>query len=133
MKNNKRLTRIAVKTGTPDGDLFKTLFAEVFKGEKIPIEPGLTVYRMEDGTLMECYGPGSSYPDYFFKQANIILGFKVGNLDETILLLQNGGARLMGKIETVCNDFIYCHLLLSNKTVIALYQDVDSGNKKTPL
>ncbi|RZJ74213.1 MAG: hypothetical protein EOO45_09195, partial [Flavobacterium sp.] len=65
MKNNKRLTRIAVKTGTPDGDLFKTLFAEGLKGEKIPIEPGLTVYRIEDGTLMECYGPGSSYPEYF--------------------------------------------------------------------
>ncbi|KQS41779.1 hypothetical protein [Pedobacter sp. Leaf194] len=127
MKKNKTINRIAVKTGTPDGELFKTLLSEGLKLRRIPVEPGLNVYSMEDGTIMEFYGPGSNYPDYLFKYTNVVVGFNVENLTEMISIVQNEGAQLLGSIETVCNAFIYCHVLLSNKTVIGLYQNLALG------
>jgi hypothetical protein len=130
MKKTKKVTRIAVKTGTVDGDLFKILLSDGLKLKRIPVEPGLSVYRMEDGPILEFYGPGSCYPEYLFKYTNVILGFKVDNLAEMTLLMQNQGAKLLGSVETVCNAFIYCHLLLSNETVIGLYQDLNSGNER---
>ena len=124
MKKTKTINRIAVKTGTADGDLFKTLLSEGVKLKRIPVEPGLAVYSMEDGTIIEFYGPGSCYPEYLFKYTNVVIGFKVEDLREMIFMMQNQGATLLGNIETVCNAFIYCHLLLSNETVIGLYQDL---------
>ena len=129
MKKTKTITRISVKTGTADGNLFKILLSEGLKLKKIPVQPGLTVYSMDDGTIMEFYGPGACYPEYLFKNTNVVVGFKVDNLDEMVSLMQNAGAELLGNIETVCNAFIYCHLLLSNETVIGLYQDLTPANK----
>lgn len=124
MKETKTINRITVKTGTADGDMFKVLLSNGLKLKRIPIEPGLAVYRMKDGTIMEFYGPGACYPEYLFKSTNVVIGYNVENLGEMILLMQNSGAKLLGNIEMVCNAFIYCHLLLSNETVIGLYQDL---------
>ncbi|WP_342083582.1 hypothetical protein [Dyadobacter sp. OTU695] len=129
MKKTRKISRISVKTDTADGELFKTLLSDGLKLKRIPIEAGLAVYRMEDGTIMEFYGPGSWYPEYLFKNTNVVIGYKVENLDEMILLMQNSGAKLLGNIEMVCNAFIYCHLLLGNETVIGLYQDLAAGKQ----
>ena len=124
MKETKIINRITVKTDTADGDMFKVLLSNWMKLKRIPIEPGLAVYRMKDGTIMEFYGPGSCYPEYLFKNKNVVIGYNVESLGEMILLMQNSGAKLLGNIEMICKAFIYCHLLLSNETVIGLYQDL---------
>jgi hypothetical protein len=130
MKKSKTLSRISVKTGTAEGDIFKILLTQGLKLKRILIEPGLAVYSMDDGTILELYGPGSYYPEYLFKNSNVVLGFKVENLDQMILLMQNSGAQLLGNTEMVCNALNYCHMLLSNETVIGLYQYLIPGNEK---
>jgi hypothetical protein len=130
MKKSKTLSRISVKTCTAEGDVFKILLTEGLKLKRILVEPGLTVYSLGDGTIIELYGPGSCYPDYLFKNSNVVIGFKVDNLDEVLVLMQNSGAILLGKTEMICNALIYCHMLLSNETVIGLYQDLIPINEK---
>jgi hypothetical protein len=123
MKKSKAISRISIKTGTTDGDLFKVLMSDGFKLKRITVEPGLAVYSMSDGTIMELYSPGACYPEYLFKNTNVVIGFKVEDLNEMVSLMLSAGAKLLGNVETVCNALIYCHLLLSDETVIGLYQD----------
>jgi hypothetical protein len=130
MKKGRTINRISVKTGTADGNLLKLLLSEGLKEKKIPVEPGLTVYSLADGTILELYGPGSCYPEYLFKNTNVVIGFTVDNLEEMIVLMQQAGAKVLGNIEMVCNAFIYCHLLVSTETVIGLYQDLIPSNGK---
>jgi hypothetical protein len=130
MKKFKAISRISIKTGTADGDLFKILMSDGFKLKRITVDPGLSVYSMSDGTIMELYSPGACYPEYLFKNTNVVIGFKVEDLGDMVSLMQSSGAKLLGDIETVCNALIYCHLLLSDETVIGLYQNLDQGNEK---
>ena len=124
MKKSKTLSRISIKTATADGDLFKILLTTGLKLKKILVEPGLTAYSTDDGTIIELYGPGSCYPEYLFENSNVVIGFKVEGLTAMILTMQNSGAKLLGNTEMVCNSLIYCHMQLSNQTVIGLYQDL---------
>lgn len=129
MKNNKTINRIAIKTGTADGDLLKTLLLEETKLKQIPVEPGMAVYRKDDGTIIEFYGAGAFHPDYLFKYTNVVFGFRVRDLKKTSVMMQKHGAKLLGSIETVCNAFIYCHLLLNNTTVVGLYEYIMPAKK----
>ena len=36
------------------------------KLKKLLVKPGLTVYSVDDGTIMDLNGPGSCYPKYLF-------------------------------------------------------------------
>lgn len=127
MKKCKTICRISVKTGTADGDLFKILLSEGFKGKVMRVDPGLTVYSLNDGTILELYGPGACYPEHLFKSTSVVIGFKVEDIKKMILKMQNSGAILLGNVEMVCNTLIYCHLKLKNETVIGLYQDLLPG------
>lgn len=128
MKKCKTICRISVKMGTADGDLFKILLSEGRKVKVMRVDPGLTVYCLNGGTILELYGPGACYPEYLFKSTSVVLGFKVEDIEKMILKMQTSGAKLLGNIEMICNALIYCHLKLKNETVIGLYQDLLPGN-----
>ena len=127
MKQVKTINKISVKAGSAEAGLFKALASVGLKGKKLMVEPGLAVFHLPDGTVLEIYGPGSCYPDYLFAYGNIVISFKVDSLKDILTLLTTEGAHLLSSIEKVCDQFLYCHVLLKKDTVIGLYQDLGPG------
>ena len=122
MKRINKVCRISIKTDITDGSMLKLLASKEFEETKILVEPGLTAYVLPEEVVLELYGPGSCYPDYLFKTSNTVIGFKVQNLEETVRVLENEGASLLGRIERVCDNLLYCHMQLSSEIVIGLFQ-----------
>jgi hypothetical protein len=122
MKNNNGIKKIAVKAGTTDAEIYKTIVESEPGSKKALIEPGLSAYLMNDGTTLEIYGLGSFYPDYLFAYGNTVVSFRTNNLNKTVGLMEQKGAVLLGNIETVCTSYKYCHMLTLQKTVIGLYE-----------
>ena len=124
MKNVKTINKISVRAGTAEARLLKHLASGSLRGRKMMVEPGLTAYHLPDGSILEIYGPGSSYPLYLFKYGNIVVSFNVDSLKDALVPLINDGGQLLSNIEKVCDHFVYCHVLLEKNTVIGLYQDI---------
>jgi hypothetical protein len=122
MKNYNGIKKIAVKAGTNDGEIYKTLLEKSTSTKKALIEPGLSAYLMDDGTTVEIYGSGFSYPDYLFSNGNTVVSFKVDDIENIVRTLVQKGATLLGNIEHVCTSYKFCHLLTKDNTVMGLYE-----------
>lgn len=122
MKNINGLKKIAMKAGSADSELFKKVLQQDPGLRQLLVEPGLTVYLMSDGTTVEVHSAGSSAPGYLFKNSNIVISYRVSDLQKAVENIQLAGAKLLGEIEEVCNSYKYCHLLTNDDTVIGLYE-----------
>ena len=122
MKNISGNKKISVKAGTADGELFKDLIEQDGGVKKLLVAPGITAYLMGDGSIIEIYGAGFCYPAYLFSHGNIVVSFKVKNVESTAATLMEKGASLLGEIESVSTSYRYCHLLTQENTVIGIYE-----------
>jgi hypothetical protein len=122
MKNFAFAKKIAVKSGTGDSDIFKELLELDPGARKVLVEPSLSAYVMSDGTTVELYGAGFIFPEYLFEYGNVVVSYRVPNLDEILQKLCQKGAELLGQVETVCSSYRYCHMLTREKTVIGIYE-----------
>lgn len=123
MKNFNGLKKISIKAGTTDEDIFNELLKKKsLVAKQMVIEPGLSVYLLNDGTTIEIFSVGSYYPDYLFSNGNVVVSFQVENIEVMINTLSAKGASLIGNIETFCPSYKYCHLVTNEKTILGLYE-----------
>lgn len=122
MKNISGIKKISVKAGTLDSKIYIELIEQDPGSKKVLVEPGLSAYLMSDGATIELYGQGFCYPEYLFAYGNVVVSFKVTNVDEVAGSLAKQGASVLGKIETVCSSYRYCHLLTPENTIFGIYE-----------
>ncbi|WP_114941526.1 hypothetical protein [Mucilaginibacter endophyticus] len=122
MKNFNGSKKISLKAGTVDAELYKTILEQDPGLKKLLVEPGLAAYLTSDGTTVEIYGAGFAFPDYLFMRSNVVVSYKVDDLEQMVGGLIHQGARLLGEIEHVCTSYKYCHLVTPEETVIGIYE-----------
>jgi hypothetical protein len=123
MKNSNGTKRIAIKVNSQDSGIYNILVGQISGSRKMLIEPGLTACLLPDGTAVELYGTGAVHPEYLFAGSDIVLSYKVENLDEALLELTAAGARLLGDVETVCSSYKYCHIQFNENSVFGIYEE----------
>ena len=123
MKSLKNgIKKIAVKVDSHTGCSYKALVSSLPGVKEIRVEPGLIVYVLPDGTLLELYGLGAPYPLYLFEQSDTVVSFRVDNLGKTLAELKKTGAQLIGNVEHVCSSYRYCYVYMNEKNVLGIFE-----------
>lgn len=123
MKNSTGIKKIAIKVNKLDANPLSYLLKSCSGAKKLIVEPGLSAYHLADGTTVEVYGAGAHHPDYLFAYGNVVMYYKVPDIEITLAEMCGKGAILLGQVEKVCTGYKYCHLLIEAQTVIGLYQE----------
>lgn len=113
--------KILFRTRDRDGEIYNVLMGGVLKAKIVFVEPGLKVYQLKDGTLLEFYGPGAYYPKDIFNGGNLVVSFKVKDLNLAVSQMHSTWT-MLGKIERISKHYAYCYFRLANGNVIGLYQ-----------
>jgi hypothetical protein len=123
MKSLKNgIKKIAVKVDSHTGAIYKALIKSLSGSKEIQVEPGLMVYLLPDGTLLELYGPGAAYPVYLFERSDTVVSIQVDNLGITLAELEKNGGQLIGDVEHVCSSYRYCYVYMNEKSVLGIFE-----------
>ena len=128
MKNLLAGKKVSVRTDGQNGEIFSLLEKHIVGARQVLVEPGLKIYQLPDGTILELYGVGSHYPPNIFKNSNMVLSLRVAELKDALLQLVSSGAKLIGNVEDVTKNYAYCHIQLTDGTILGLYQE--NNNKE---
>lgn len=116
-------TRITFKSPTISGGILATLATKVLGAQRIMNDPGMILYQLHDGTLIECHGAGGFHYDNLFNAGNTVISFKVEDIARSVQALMESGAVLIDEINRLCPTYAYCHLQLSDNLIIGLHQE----------
>ncbi|SHL94153.1 hypothetical protein [Chitinophaga sp. CF418] len=122
MKSHFGIKTILLKVSRTTQSVLQTLLEGYLQARQILVDPGLTVYQLPDGTIVELYGSGASYPPFLFQHSDIVIGYRVGNLTQAMQMLLKTGARQLSEVVTITSRNCYCFMLLNGTQVIGLYQ-----------
>lgn len=123
MKKNLIPKRLSLNTTMSTDTALLSLFTDVLGAKKILKEPGLDLFQMQDGTVVEVYGKGSFPPEKIFENSNVVLSFRVEDIHLSVQCLLGKGAELLDQINKPCATYAYCHLKLKENLVVGLYQE----------
>lgn len=70
--------------------------------------PNYSQYQLPNGDYYELYGPGTA-PPYGFGPADVVFGFRVSDLAETIEELKAAGMELLGGVVHLSGGYSYQH------------------------
>ncbi|BAV06914.1 hypothetical protein FLA_2934 [Filimonas lacunae] len=90
--------------------------------KKVLVDPGLTVYQLPDGCTVELYCAGSCYPPYLFAHGDVVIGYRVHNLQQSMEELTASGGRMLGEVVDLSADNCYCFMEMNEGGVVGLYQ-----------
>ncbi|MBL4676828.1 MAG: hypothetical protein JKY70_11600 [Mucilaginibacter sp.] len=127
MRKNNALQRVSINSATPSGALLKQFATNALAGTVVLNEPGISIVQLKDGSILEFYGFGSFYAERIFDKGNMIVNFKVNDIQSSVKEFMNDGAALLDGITRPCSTYAYCYLLLNNEMVIGIYQE-DTGS-----
>jgi len=122
MKKEIIRKRISFKSTVAAGSVLEK-FVKALGAKQVLNDPGLSIHQLEDGTLLEIYGTGSTHPERIFEKGNMVMSFKVDDLEKSVGQLVADGATVIGEIIRPCATYGYCHLLLNDKIVVGVYQE----------
>ncbi len=129
--NSKVMTRlttskkIAIKADGDDFFALKKLAVSLWGATEIFDECGMSALLTNDGTLLELYTSYSCFPEYFFKDNNCVITYKVPDIQLALKEAQSIGLEALTAIIPVGGVMQYCHLKLPGGMVIGLYQETD--------
>lgn len=123
MKKNIIHERISIKSDEVSGPLLNTLAIEVLRAKNVISAPGLKIHQLENGTVIELYGTGAVYPEHIFDRNEVVLRFRVADLETAVHRLVELGAQLLDDIMRPCSTYAYCHLQVGSDITIGLYQE----------
>ena len=115
--------RLSFKSDTFNNSALKGLLIQELGAKNVMNEPGLELFQMDDGTLLEFYGAGSFPPRKIFDTCSMVVSFRVPNLKEAVKCLIDKGAELVDGINQPCETYTYCHLKLKESIIIGLYEE----------
>ena len=82
--------------------------------------PGVAVFAMPDGTLLELYEKGTE-PPYGYNEGGIAFGFRVDDIEAASAELEAAGAELLGEITRVEEqNYAYRHFRAPDGRVYGL-------------
>lgn len=122
MKYNLGIKTILIKVNGNTLTGLPVLFENLLKAKKLLVDTGLIAYQLPDGTVIELYGPGASYPPYLFLHGDVVIGYRVSNLKAAMSQLLKEGASVLGNIVSISPDHHFCFLLLNGVQVIGLFE-----------
>lgn len=120
MRKNKIPLRISINGNPGTSEQWDTL-ASVLGAKKILGDPGLSVYKLKDNTVLEIYGTGLTEPQMIFKDGDIVIGFQVDDLEKSVDILLKAGVEPVDGIIRTCESYAYSHLLFAGN-IFGLYQ-----------
>ena len=123
MKKSIIPRKVSFKTDLLAPSALEALTIQILGASVVYSEPGLKLFHLDDGTLIEFYGPGSFPPEGMFDSGNMIVSFKVSDIEMSALTLADLGATVIDGITHSCSTHAYCHVKLKDETVIGLYQE----------
>ena len=127
MKKSVVSKRISFKSEFAAGSILEKLAVEELGAKNILKDSGLSVHQLTDGTVLEFHGAGSFQEHRISENTNMVVSFKVKNIENAVMRLTQDGAVMMGDIERPCPTYAYCHFQLPGSVVIGLYQESSSG------
>ncbi|MBS1663669.1 MAG: hypothetical protein JST68_21680 [Bacteroidetes bacterium] len=122
MKSKNNAARISINSKIAAGSLLEKLAVDVLGAKNLLSDPGLRLYKLSDGTVLEVYGAGSFHSPKIFDKGNVVLSFLVKDVDLSARQMLSAGAQLLDGITRTCETFAYCHLLLDEGQIIGLHQ-----------
>lgn len=123
MKKSTIPVRLSINGQAGEGSALEILATKILGGHDAFSEPGLKVFQLTNGSLMECYGAGASFHRNVFEKGNLTISFRVPNIRMATEELCNAGAELVNDIISVSNSYSYCHLKFNDNLVLGLYQE----------
>jgi len=88
----------AVKVNESQYQAWKKLGTKTL-GLKLLMEwPDIMMFDLPDGSIFEVYGPKAKHPAYFFDRNEVVIGFRVDDIERASAELESTGCELLGKI-----------------------------------
>ena len=116
--------KIAIKADGDDFTTLKSLATSLWGATEIFDEFGMSALLTNDGTLLELYTSHSCFPEYFFKDSNCVITYKVPDIKRAFAKLKSMGIETLTDIIPVGEVMYYCHLKLPSGMIVGLYQEV---------
>lgn len=119
MKKENGIKTIAMKVSAEELENKRAFALTVLGGREIYTEPGLAVFLLADGQIMELYGPGSSYPGYLFEKNDVVISFRVSDLRQAVKNMIAAGMELLSEVRLgSCSE--HCYMKDRSGTVFGL-------------
>lgn len=122
MKRYLGIKTILIKVTEPRQPGLTTLLEKGMTARKVLVDPGLTVYQLPDGCTVELYGAGACYPPYLFAYGEVVVGYRVDDLQQAVADLMAKGATMLGEVTALCTGNCYCFMHMEGGGVVGLYQ-----------
>src|SRR5258705_10571845 len=122
-KSSEGIKKVSINATNSGISSFKTLVKDILHGREMLVEPGLSVFTLPYGTIVEFYGIGFHFPDYLFSHSDIVNSYQVPDLHSAFEQLEKHGATLLGKVVHMSAACSYCHISLKDGSVIGLFQN----------
>lgn len=120
MKTDNGIRSIAMKVSAAELDHKRAQVLAVLGGREVHAEPGLAVLEMQDGTWLELYGPGSSYPDFLFEDSEIVVNYRVSNMDRALESAGRTGLQIISGLQRRNSCSAYCYVRDNKGTIFGL-------------
>ena len=122
MKNSRLKRKIAIRKGSEQLAPFLKAHGILTDEMELLRQPGISAWSLGDGTVLELYAPGE-HPGYLFKDHDVVLSFKVEDLDTAVRDLIRKGIAVPGGIQIALPTYSYCYARFSDNTVIGFYEE----------
>ena len=122
MRKHKMLRKIAIRS---DGDLLITVLMQtgvISPGTQLLKEPGLNVFAPDIDTILEIYTPGGAYPKFLFEKNNVVISYRVDDLQSVVNTLLLKGIAVPDGIQQPELNYCYCYAVLMDGQVIGFHQ-----------
>ncbi len=125
MKNNSPPYRVSIKSDVASGSLLEKFAVNVLGAVTLLADPGITVYQLYNGTVIEVHTKETFHPQDIFAKGNTILSFCVRDIEEAVKLMLAAGAHTIDGIVRISETYAYCHLILGDSQVVGIHQTDD--------
>jgi hypothetical protein len=122
MKNSRLKRKIAICKGSEQLAPFLKTHGILTDEMEILRQPGMSAWSLGDGTVLELYTPGE-HPEYLFKDHDVVLSFKVEDLDAAVRDLIQKGIAVPGGIQMALPSYTYCYARFADSMVVGFYEE----------
>ena len=122
MNNTITAKKISFKTRMMSKGSLVQVATDVLGATNIFSEPGLSTYKLNDGTLLEFHGSGFFQPARIFDKGDQVVSFQVIDLEASVQKMKVAGAITIDGIIRPYPTYAFCHFILDNEFIIGLYE-----------
>lgn len=122
MKNEECTNRVTIKSNAASASLLETFAANILGAKNLLTDPGLSVYQLPNGTILEVNNRSSFHPQDIFTKGSTVLSFQVQNIDEALVQMLAAGAKTVDGIVRLSDTYAYSHLIFGDDQIIGIHQ-----------